>query len=166
MDDDKLDFLAVEQRVLFYSTDLTPDVKRKLILNSIYWHMTLGTRKSMEEILNIIFKNENTKIEEWYEYGGEPYHFKVLIDSEKQDLQIDDIAKKIKLYKRLIAHLDSVNIRKIKQTKLYIGQNKEVFVKTNFKVNPYNKTLNRNGDIKIAYSNLRYIKIYYKKGRK
>ena len=37
--DDKLDFLAVENRVLFYSPSLAPSVKRNMIRNSIYWYM-------------------------------------------------------------------------------------------------------------------------------
>lgn len=39
VDENKLDFLAVECRVLFYNSSLSPDVKRKLIQNSIYWYM-------------------------------------------------------------------------------------------------------------------------------
>lgn len=35
--DEHLDILAIECRVLFYNTDLAPDIKRKLILNSMYW---------------------------------------------------------------------------------------------------------------------------------
>ena len=53
--DDKLDFLAVENRVLFYNSDLDPSVKRKLILNSIYWYTKLGTRQAMEEMIDIVF---------------------------------------------------------------------------------------------------------------
>ena len=44
--DDKLDFLAVENRVLFYSPSLSPSVKRNMIRNSIYWYMKLGTRQA------------------------------------------------------------------------------------------------------------------------
>ena len=68
--DDKLDFLAVENRVLFYSPSLAPNVKRNLIRNSIYWYMKLGTRQAMEEMIDTVFGNENTSVEEWFSYAG------------------------------------------------------------------------------------------------
>lgn len=90
VDDDKLDFLAVEQRVLFYNTNLEPDVKRKLILNSIYWYMKLGTRQAMEEMIDIVFGNENTSVEEWYTYSGEPYHFRIAVGTEVSQTSISE----------------------------------------------------------------------------
>ena len=51
--DDKLDVLAVENRVLFYNSGLDPSIKRQLIQNSIYWYMKLGTRQAMEEMIDI-----------------------------------------------------------------------------------------------------------------
>lgn len=90
VDDDKLDFLAVEQRVLFYNTSLEPDVKRNLILNSIYWYMKLGTRQAMEEMIDIVFGNENTSVEEWYTYSGEPYHFRIAVGTEVSQTSISE----------------------------------------------------------------------------
>lgn len=165
VDEDKLDFLAVENRVLFYDENFPVETKRKLIENSVYWHMILGTSQSMKEIINIIFGNENTSIEEWYMYGGEPYHFRILIDSSDKNtlIDMDDIEYKIKLYKRLSAHLDSINIRKVRKGKLYIANNTEVFVKTIIKANPYTKEIKKTAGIKIIMRNMKYIKIYYKR---
>lgn len=165
VDEDKLDFLAVENRVLFYNTSFPAEIKRKLIENSVYWHMILGTRQSMEEIINIIFGNRNTSIEEWYMYGGEPYHFRILIDSLGKNtlIDMDDIEYKIKLYKRLSAHLDSINIRKIRKGMVYIASNIEVFVRTRIKANPYTKEVKKVAGVKIIMRNMKYIKIYYKR---
>lgn len=41
--DDKLDVLAVENRVLFYNSGLDPSIKRQLIQNSIYWYIFQST---------------------------------------------------------------------------------------------------------------------------
>ena len=68
--DDKLDVLAVENRVLFYNSGLDPSIKRQLIQNSIYWYMKLGTRQAMEEMIDIVFQNDNSSVEEWYTYAG------------------------------------------------------------------------------------------------
>ncbi len=64
--DDKLDVLAVENRVLFYNSGLDPSIKRQLIQNSIYWYTKLGTRQAMEEMIDIVFQNDNSSVEEWY----------------------------------------------------------------------------------------------------
>lgn len=82
VDDDKLDFLAVENRVLFYNTDLPAETKRSLIRNSIYWYMKLGTRQAMEEMIDTVFGNKNTSVEEWYTYAGEAYHFRIAVGTE------------------------------------------------------------------------------------
>lgn len=165
VDENKLDFLAVENRVLFYDSSFPADTKRKLIENSVYWHMILGTRQSMEEIINIIFGNENTAIEEWYMYGGDPYHFRILIDSSNKNTMIDMnyIEHKIKLYKRLSAHLDSINIRKVRKGILYIANNTEIFVKSNIKVYPRKREIKRTTGVKIISRSMRYIEIIYRK---
>lgn len=82
VEDDKLDFLAVENRVLFYNTNLPPDTKRSLIRNSIYWYMKLGTSQAMTEMIDTVFGSKNTSVEEWYTYAGEPYHFRIAVGTE------------------------------------------------------------------------------------
>lgn len=165
VDEDKLDFLATENRVLFYDTSYSSETKRRLIENSIYWYMILGTREAMTRIIDIIFENENTSIEEWYKYGGTPFHFRILIDSSNKNALIDmkDIEYKINLYKRLSTHLDSINIRKVVKGKIYIANNIEVFVKTHIKVHPYRKTINKSAKVKFILRNMKYIKIHYYK---
>lgn len=79
VDDNKLDFLAVENRVLFYSAEFTPDIKRKLITNAIYWYIKLGTRQAMEEFVATIFGTG--KVKEWFNYGGNPFFFKIWTDA-------------------------------------------------------------------------------------
>lgn len=104
--DDKLDFLAVENRVLFYNSGLDPDVKRKLILNSIYWYMKLGTRQAMEEMVDIVFGNENTSVEEWYTYAGEAYHFRIAVGTEVTKTSISDFLRYLNKVKNARSRLD------------------------------------------------------------
>ena len=33
----------------------------------------------MEEMIDIVFGNENTNIEEWYTYAGDAFHFRVVV---------------------------------------------------------------------------------------
>lgn len=96
VDDNKLDFLAVENRVLFYNTGLAPAVKRNLIRNSIYWYMKLGTRQAMEEMIDTVFGNENTSVEEWYTYAGDPFHFRIAVGTEVTQTSIKDFLRYLK----------------------------------------------------------------------
>lgn len=160
-----LDALAVENRVLFYDSALPVEVKRNLIRNYLYWHIKLGTRGALEEIINIIFDNKNTSIEEWHEYGGEPYHFRVLVDPGKHNLQVDMEAMiyKINLYKRAAARLDGVWIRKFRKEKLYVSIKKEIFVEEEIRPIPYAKNVEGKAAVAISTCEVRYVEACYHK---
>lgn len=106
VDDNKLDFLAVECRVLFYNSGLSPDVKRKLIQNSIYWYMKLGTRQAMEEMIDIVFGNENTTVEEWYTYAGEPFHFRIAVGTTVTQTSIKEFLSYLNTIKNARSRFD------------------------------------------------------------
>jgi len=75
VDEKYLDYLEADSRALFYHSELAPDVKRELIINSPYWYMKLGTLTALEEIVTTVFGEG--KVEEWFQYGGEHYHFRI-----------------------------------------------------------------------------------------
>ena len=104
--DDKLDFLAVENRVLFYSPSLAPNVKRNLIRNSIYWYMKLGTRQAMEEMIDTVFGNENTSVEEWFSYAGEPFHFRIAVGTEVTQTSIKEFLQYLNRVKNARSRFD------------------------------------------------------------
>lgn len=52
--------------------------KRDLIKNSLNLHRFRGTRFSLVRVLDIL--GLNGQLEEWFEYGGKPYHFKITVD--------------------------------------------------------------------------------------
>ena len=52
--------------------------KRDLIKNSLNLHRFRGTRFSLVRVLDIL--GLNGQLEEWFEYGGRPYHFKITVD--------------------------------------------------------------------------------------
>lgn len=107
VDANKLDFLAIESRVLFYNSKLPIDVKRKLIQNSIYWYMKLGTHQAMEEMINIVFENENTSVEEWYSYAGEPFHFRIAVGTEVTQTSIYEFLQYLNKIKNARSRFDN-----------------------------------------------------------
>jgi len=62
---------------------LTDDKKRHLILQSISWHAKKGTKWAVEQMLNTIF--QKAYVTEWYQYGGRPYFFKVVVQEAISD---------------------------------------------------------------------------------
>jgi len=54
-----------------------PSVLRRLLVRP--FSSLLGTKKHLVEQLTSCFENLEFSVQEWYEYSGEPYHFKVVI---------------------------------------------------------------------------------------
>lgn len=75
-----LDYLAYERHVDFYEYDGDIGKKRDLIKLSMKWHMHKGTKYAVEEIAATVF--DTAKVVEWFDYGGDPYRFRVEIGSE------------------------------------------------------------------------------------
>ena len=70
-----LSFMAWGLHVDFWEDDFPEPLKRSLIEGSFAWHRKKGTRWSIQEILR--FLNVDTEVQEWQEYGGRPYTFRV-----------------------------------------------------------------------------------------
>lgn len=95
VDEKYLDYMAADCRALFYNSALSPDIKRKLIANSQYWYMRLGTSAAMEEMINIVFSYNDTTVEEWYSYAGSPFHFRIGASSKVTTVEIAEFLKYI-----------------------------------------------------------------------
>lgn len=159
-----LDILAYDLNVDWYDFDYPVEYKRELIKTCIKINMKLGTVYAVETAVRAIYPE--SRVIEWFDYGGEPFCFKVVLNAGDKNIKIniDDMAKKIKKYKRLTAHLESINIEKTKKGIIYIVPIKEVFVKSNIKVNPYYKAMQMKTSINTSIHSLTYIRICYYKG--
>ena len=76
LDDAMCDMLAAELRTPAYLGSDALDVKRALIKNTLVFYATMGTRAAVDAMINAIYGSGRAA--EWPEYGGSPYHFKVL----------------------------------------------------------------------------------------
>lgn len=70
-----IDLLAWQWHVDFYEPSMSVETKRRLIRESIAWHRIKGTPAAVEKSVSAIFNGGN--VTEWYEYGGEPYRFRM-----------------------------------------------------------------------------------------
>lgn len=75
-----LDMLALELNTQYYDESLPIDSKRKLVKNTMVWYMSAGTPQAVEELVTAVFGGG--KLEEWFEYGGQPFYFRVLVDAD------------------------------------------------------------------------------------
>ena len=84
LSEEVIDLLAWQWHVDFYEPiGMDIETKRKLIKNSIAWHRIKGTPAAVEQVVSAVF--DTSHVQEWFEYGGKPYHFKVITEDVTTD---------------------------------------------------------------------------------
>jgi phage tail P2-like protein len=63
---------------------LTDEKKIELINQSIAWHQKKGTKWAVETLVQTIFAK--CYVTEWFEYGGNPFFFKIILKEQVTDL--------------------------------------------------------------------------------
>ena len=111
-----VDNLAVQLHVDFYDYTLPVAKKRALVKQSIAWHQIKGTKAAVEQVIQTVFNQGH--VQEWFEYGGSPYHFRVdVIESDDIDAAtIGQVVKAINSTKNVRSWLDGIGFyRRINQ---------------------------------------------------
>ena len=123
-----LDMVAYEEHVDFYDTNLPEEQKRALIANAELVHKRKGTVWAVEEVASIFF--QNARIREWFEYGGQPYHFKIETNEDfKNESDIPVLLRLLYANKRKSARLDAVWFRKSEGTYFKIVHTDRIRIK-------------------------------------
>ncbi len=106
--DSILDHLAVELRTPAYDQMFSLPVKRQLILDSLLAYAKMGTPAAIDRILTAIFGAGN--IEEWFDYEGEPHHFRALIQVRNSitEESLEEFRRILGRIKRLSSWLDGI----------------------------------------------------------
>lgn len=102
-----IDLMAAEYRTQYYSSELSIEVKRNLVKRTMLWYMKAGTTASVEELVNTIFGYGT--LEEWYTYNGDPYHFKITVDTVLSSEMLSKFAKIIQKAKNVRSIMDGFN---------------------------------------------------------
>lgn len=105
-----VDYLAFEKHVDFYE-ELTFNEKQDVVRNSVEIHRKNGTKFALIRIFDLL--NMNGKVLEWFDYGGEPYQFKVDIDVSEKGITEESLIlleRLIQIYKNRRSWLEALNV--------------------------------------------------------
>ena len=108
LSEDVLDLLAWQFHVDGYDSAVDIRGKRELIQRSIQLHRKKGTPWAVEMALNSIL-HLPISVVEWYDYGGDPYHFRVRMDVSNNQYMDEDAKNAISVineYKNVRSWLD------------------------------------------------------------
>ncbi|MCM1240433.1 MAG: phage tail protein I [Lachnospiraceae bacterium] len=154
-----LDILAYDMHIDWYGYDYPIKIKQRMIKTSIKVHKKMGTRYAVESVLQSL--HPKSHIEEWFEYGGSHHCFRIVInaDSREYEIDLDKIIKSVNLYKRLTAHLESVNIERRKEKRMFVMHAEGIFVSRRIGINPYNKTEHKICNTEIGSAEAVYVSL-------
>ena len=105
-----IDLLASELRAQYYRGALDLGTKRRLVKNTLAWHMGAGTPHAVEELVRAVFGEGEVK--EWHEYGDKPYYFKVATNAMLTPEAAGLFSTMIRRVKNARSHLRAVDIRR------------------------------------------------------
>lgn len=107
MPENVLDLLAVELRTPSYDENFSIKVKRTLIAESLLFYAQMGTPAAVNRIIETIF--QAGYISEWWEYGGQPFHFKAYTTNPAiTSDDVEEFKRVLGTVKRLSAWLDEI----------------------------------------------------------
>lgn len=83
-----LDYLAVELRAQYYTQDMNRAEKAGIVQSTLPWYLRAGTKYALEILLQTVYGGG--EVTEWQEYAGQPYHFKVKVNSTNNAFDSED----------------------------------------------------------------------------
>ncbi|WP_300756419.1 phage tail protein I [uncultured Oscillibacter sp.] len=103
-----LDILAHDFKVDWWDADYSLEEKRRTLAGSWRVHKLLGTKAAVETAISAIYPE--TKVREWFEYGGKPYHFRIDVNVSNEGLdkaRLRQVLDRVQFYKNLRSHIAS-----------------------------------------------------------
>lgn len=102
-----LDHMAAELRTPAYNENFPFEVRRALVESTMVFYQCMGTPAACNQIIKIIFGTG--RIKEWWEYGGQPYHFKAHTTNPAITAEnVEEFKRVLSSVKRLSSWLDEI----------------------------------------------------------
>lgn len=96
-----LDSLAWQFHMDIYDDGADIEAKRNYVKTAIQYHRYKGTVWAVKEAAGAV--SQNAEVKEWFDYGGEPYHFKAV--AEKPIVTLEELRSLIQTM------MDAKNVR-------------------------------------------------------
>lgn len=125
-----IDYLAVQMHVDEYDDTEILDVKRQQVKQSFLLHRLKGTKYAVQKAVSTVY--QSAKVEEWPEYSGEPYHFRVtgITAPMNETKTINKLVRLINAYKNTRSWLDYVQFNGLYRQTFLFGGNVNLVRKT------------------------------------
>ena len=125
-----IDYLAVQMHVDEYDDTENLDVKRQQVKQSFLLHRLKGTKYAVQKAVSTVY--QSAKVEEWPEYSGEPYHFRVtgITAPMNETRTINKLVRLINAYKNTRSWLDYVQFNRLYRQTFLFGGNVNLVRKT------------------------------------
>lgn len=102
------DFLAASLRAPYYSSEYDEKIRLEILKKTLQTYMFAGTVLAEEKLLKEIF--DDAQFVPWYEYGGKPYHFKIVTPTEPSEELIQKflvILQRVKAQRSILDGIDT-----------------------------------------------------------
>ncbi len=104
-----LDILAKDFKVDWWDADYSLAEKRRTLQSSWLVHRRLGTKAAVESALGSIYPG--ARVEEWFDYDGEPYHFRLRVETGGEGFDPErhrKVLQRVAWYKNLRSWMDVI----------------------------------------------------------
>ena len=120
LDEPVLDALAYDLNVPWYDYEGGLESKRSTIRECLQIHQYKGTKYAVRAALEGVY--ENVRVREWFEYGGEPNHYRIFdVDIRQVNDNIRTFLQILEVVSRKSAVLDSIRAISVRELILYFG---------------------------------------------
>jgi len=99
-----LDELSKDFAIAWYDYNYPLETKRRVIAAAFSVYFNNGTKGALETALKAVYPD--ARVEEWFEYEGDPFCFRVVLNEPGIDLPT--VQKMIELYKNERSHLEEI----------------------------------------------------------
>ena len=117
-----LSVLADEYQPIVFRDGMPERRQRRVISRALWAHRHRGTPGAMKSVFRAI--GVRAEIEEWFEYEGEPYHFRLDLSSEEDEITpalMRRVTRVANEYKNVRSKLDEIKLGYLVAGELSIG---------------------------------------------
>lgn len=122
LDEEMADHLCLSLDIKGYKADLSLQKKRLLIRSALLNYSRMGTKAALEDAVGII--HGGTTVHENWEYGGQPYFFRVAVDAGQEKVAENPVGRlldTIMEYKNARSWLQGITVDVIEPGSVYTG---------------------------------------------